>query len=445
MKPNHQNIIQSLSFLRELILQRLNQFFDNGNSAEFKYPQLSIHEDNSPLHGFLLQHKLTIEEYTILLLGLSPHIQPNFIDVIIQQFITQGCDLPEIGGIRSGNHRGMMPTGETALFILAGNNLEQRLHIQEIFSKDHFFYKEKILWLEEIKEGEPKMSGRIILNDECIEEWLFGKTAKQHFGPDFPAKNIETKMNWDDLVLNNFTLNQINDIQTWIKHNATAMQDEILKQKLKPGYRAMFYGPSGTGKTLTATLLGKQFEKDVYRIDLSQIVSKYIGETEKNLEKIFSKAETKDWILFFDEADALFGKRTNVQNAHDRYANQEVSYLLQRVEDYPGLLILASNFKNNIDDAFVRRLHAIIHFPPPSIAERLILWEKTMPASLKAEPTIHLKNLSEKFELNGANILNVVHFAALKSFARADGILRLEDLMEGIRKEYRKEEKTINH
>ena len=162
-------------------------------------------------------------------------------------------------------------------------------------------------------------------------------------------------------------------------------------------------------------------------------------------EKIFSKAETKDWILFFDEADALFGKRTNVQNAHDRYANQEVSYLLQRVEDYPGLLILASNFKNNIDDAFVRRLHAIIHFPPPSVAERLILWEKTMPASLKAEPAIQLKSLSEKFELNGANILNVVHFAALKSFARTDDILRLDDLMEGIRREYRKEEKTITH
>ena len=314
MKPNHQNIIQSLSFLRELILQRLKQFFDNENTAEFKYPQLSIHEDNSPLHHFLLQHKLTLEEYAILLLGLSPHIQPNFIDVIIQQFITQGSDLPEIGGIRSGNNRGMMPTGETALFILAGNNLEQRLHIQEIFSKDHFFYKEKILWLEDVKEGEPKMSGRIILNDECIEEWLFGRTSKQHFGPDFPAKNIETKMTWDDLVLNNFTLNQVNDIQTWMKYNASVMQDEILKRKLKPGYRAMFYGPSGTGKTLTATLLGKQFEKDVYRIDLSQIVSKYIGETEKNLEKIFQKAENKNWILFFDEADALFGKRTNVQN-----------------------------------------------------------------------------------------------------------------------------------
>src|ERR1044071_9620636 len=125
--------------------------------------------------------------------------------------------------------------------------------------------------------------------------------------------------------------------------------DKILKR----GYKALFYGPSGTGKTLTATLLGKQFDRDVYRVDLSQVVSKYIGETEKNLEKIFTRAENRNWILFFDEADALFGKRSNVQSAHDKYANQEVSYLLQRVEDYNGLLILASNFKNNIDEAFL--------------------------------------------------------------------------------------------
>src|SRR5690606_11585436 len=127
-----------------------------------------------------------------------------------------------------------------------------------------------------------------------------------------------------------------------------------MRQLIKPGYRTLFYGPPGTGKTLTAMLLGKEFQRNVFRIDLSQVVSKYIGETEKNLEKIFQRAANKEWILFFDEADALFGKRTSVKDAHDRYANQEVSYLLQRVEDFPGLVILASNYKNNIDKAFVR-------------------------------------------------------------------------------------------
>jgi SpoVK/Ycf46/Vps4 family AAA+-type ATPase len=228
-----------------------------------------------------------------------------------------------------------------------------------------------------------------------------------------------------------------------MKHSATVLMDEVLGKKLKPGYRALFYGPSGTGKTLTATLLGKQFQKDVYRIDLSQIVSKYIGETEKNLEKVFLKAENKDWILFFDEADALFGKRTNVKDSHDRYANQEVSYLLQRVEDYPGLIILASNFKSNIDEAFIRRFHTMIHFPLPNAAERLILWEKMMPASYKPEPAVNLKELASKYDLTGAAILNIIYHATLRCLSNKDEFIRLPDMLEAIRLEYKKEERSM--
>ena len=136
-----------------------------------------------------------------------------------------------------------------------------------------------------------------------------------------------------------------------------------MKKVLKPGFKALFHGLPGTGKTLTAMLIGKKTGLDIYRVDLSQMVSKYIGETEKNLAKVFDKAEHKNWILFFDEGDALFGKRTNTKDAHDRYANQQVSYLLQRIEEYDGLVILATNLKNNIDDAFLRRFQSIIHFP----------------------------------------------------------------------------------
>ncbi len=252
---------------------------------------------------------------------------------------------------------------------------------------------------------------------------------------DFSAKNIETKMTWDDLVLNSYALNQINDVQSWMKQSAPVLMDEASGKKLMPGYRALFYGPSGTGKTLTATLLGKQFQKDVYRIDLSQIVSKYIGETEKNLEKVFSKVENKDWILFFDEADALFGKRTNVKDSHDRYANQEVNYLLQRVERYPGLVILAFNFKSNLDDAFTRRFHTVIHFPLPNAAERMRLWEKSLPETFKIEPSIDLKKLSDKYELTGGSILNVIYQSTRKALAKNDKVLRIEDLLEEIKKE----------
>jgi SpoVK/Ycf46/Vps4 family AAA+-type ATPase len=204
----------------------------------------------------------------------------------------------------------------------------------------------------------------------------------------------------------------------------------------------LFYGPPGTGKTFTATLLGKQFNRDVYRIDLSQVVSKYIGETEKNLEKIFQKAEDKNWILFFDEADALFGKRTSVSSSHDRYANQETSYLLQRIEDFNGLVILASNNKTNIDQAFLRRFNAIVHFPIPDAVERLHLWNIYLPANhgLTGE---ELQNIADKYEVTGSTILNSIHNAAINAFA-LKRLIMMNDLIESLKRELRKEDRMLD-
>lgn len=141
------------------------------------------------------------------------------------------------------------------------------------------------------------------------------------------------------------------------------VKDHINKiRKIKPGYKVLFHGPTGTGKTLAAALIGKQTGMPVYRVDLSAVFSKYIGETEKNIERLFKNAESKDWILFFDEADALFGKRTNIKDAHDKYANADIAYLLQRIDDCKGIVILATNLKQNIDNPFIRRLQFVFDF-----------------------------------------------------------------------------------
>ena len=386
MQHPYSNIIKSLNFLANLLQQRLDIFFGRSEVNVINYPQLELNNDDSLLFKLFSREDLSIEEKTSFFIAFVPHIQPNFFDNIIQQYLPHGGDFTEIGGVKGSNQRSMLPTGETVQFILAGSNVEQRLAIQHYLLGGSNLIKEDIIELEKVKDGEPLMSGRIILNEDYLLPLLTNEETEIKFGSDFPAKKISTKMNWDDAVLNDATLSQINDIMIWMQYNEKLLEDEVMKRKIKPGYRVLFFGPSGTGKTLTATLLGNQLKKDVYRIDLSQVVSKYIGETEKNLEKVFSKAEHKNWILFFDEADALFGKRTNVQNAHDRYANQEVSYLLQRIEDYPGLLILASNFKNNIDSAFVRRFHTTVYFPMPDNKERLSLWKKsTMLTSCSAE------------------------------------------------------------
>jgi len=383
------------------------------------------------------------EERIVLLLALVPHLRPNFFESLVSDLLPGGGDFPEIGGTKGHHHRGMLPTGETAQFALAGDDLAGRLAVHRYFAEEHPFATRSVLWLEPVREGEPRLGGRLVLSQEWIDLLLHGRHGSPRFGLDFPARKLSTAMEWDDVVLHAHTRQQVEDIATWLAHHRRFDDDANLRRKVKPGYRVLFHGASGTGKTLTAALLGKQFGKEVYRIDLSQVVSKYIGETEKNLENVFRRAESKDWILFFDEADSLFGKRTNVQSAHDKYANQEVSYLLQRVEDYPGLMILASNFRNNLDDAFLRRFHALVHFPMPNANERTALWRKSMPASLPLDPSVQLADLARLYEMSGASILNAVQFGVLQVYARQGDFLTHDDLLAGVRKEYQKEEKSI--
>lgn len=174
---------------------------------------------------------------------------------------------------------------------------------------------------------------------------------------------LTTEKIWDKKMFHPAVMEEIKPILDWLQHRKTVKKDLNPIKNTDKSFSAIFYGPAGSGRKTAAAALGKLMGQEVYRIDLSQVVSKYIGETEKNLSQIFERAENKNWILFFDEADALFGKRTTVKDAHDRYANNETNYLLQRIEEYDGLVILSTNFKSNIDQAFTRRIRLVIEFP----------------------------------------------------------------------------------
>jgi SpoVK/Ycf46/Vps4 family AAA+-type ATPase len=173
------------------------------------------------------------------------------------------------------------------------------------------------------------------------------------------------------------------------------------------------------------------------------IVSKYIGETEKNLSKIFDIAQHKNWILFFDEADALFGKRTAASSSNDRHANQQTAYLLQRIEDFPGIVILATNLKANMDDAFTRRFQAMIHFNMPSAEERYQLWNNAFSETCTLHPDIDLYKIAEEYELAGGSIINVLRFCALSAIRRNDSVVTKQELLAGLRREFKKENKTV--
>jgi SpoVK/Ycf46/Vps4 family AAA+-type ATPase len=349
----------------------------------------------------------------------------------------------EFGGKRGKNHTGFIPTGETAMFILAGSDLDRRFSLQHCFDGQHKFSRENILWLEEIGKEEPLLSGAIILSQEILDLFTIGEARKPNFSTEFPAKLLSTKMDWSDLVLNQHVMAQLKEIETWITHHGTMMKDWGMGRILKPGYKTLFYGPPGTGKTTTAALLGKKTGRDVYRIDLSQMVSKYIGETEKNLAKLFDRAENKEWILFFDEADALFGKRTSTRDAHDRYANQQVSYLLQRIEDFNGLVILATNLKGNVDEAFVRRFQSMIHFPMPTAEERHKIWKNGFPVEVKLEKSIELSEIACKYEISGGAIINIIQHCALRALGRGASLIQRFDIIDGIKREYHKNRRTL--
>lgn len=262
--------------------------------------------------------------------------------------------------------------------------------------------------------------------------------SKGDITDELPVKKLTTQMDWDGLVLPDDVLKQITEIETWILHREKLMNEWGMARFLKPGYRTLFYGPPGTGKTLTASLLGKKTSRDVYRIDLSQTVSKFIGETEKNLSALFGRAGEKDWILFFDEADALFGKRTEVIDSHDRYANQEVSYLLQRIMDYKGLVILASSQKEKIDKALLRRLQSLIHFSVPGPEERLKLWANGFGNIAKREAKIDLKKIAAEYEISGGAIVNIIQHCILDAMNRKERVIRYDDLMDGVEGEINK-------
>jgi hypothetical protein len=448
-------IPKELQYLDKLIRSRVAaELGEQGEATSGGEPKMPAYDKwELPLGVFAREQKLTEDEALLLLIGLAHQVQPDLFQTAIESVLKNGGEFPKIGGVNGKNFRGFLPTGDTALFLLSRGDWRKRLEVQRLFSADHFFALRKILWLEEVPQGEPMMSGKMIVSQEYTELLTRGESAPPHFGISFPAKRVVTDLDWDHLVVNDHLRKQIDDLLDWRRFHDILREKDIKQGRFRNGYRTLFYGPPGTGKTFTAALLGKAMKKEVYRIDLSMVVSKYIGETEKNLEMLFARAEDKDWILFFDEADAIFGKRTNVRDAHDKYANQEVSYLLQRIEDYNGLVILASNMRNNIDEAFIRRFNSILHFPMPAADERKEIWLKTFLPGTKfrgegAEEDADIIEKVKHYQLSGGSILNIVHYASIKGAKRmeegkkkkAEGLtIFLADIIQGVRLEFSKD------
>jgi len=258
------------------------------------------------------------------------------------------------------------------------------------------------------------------------------------------ARKITPKYHWDDIVLPADRLEQLREICNHVKYRDRVYGDWGFDHKLSlgKGLSVLFAGPSGTGKTMAAEIIAGELGLELYKIDLSTVVSKYIGETEKNLSRIFTEAETSNAILFFDEADALFGKRSEVKDSHDRYANIETGYLLQRMEEYEGVVVLATNLRKNMDDAFVRRLHFTVEFPFPNQEDRRRIWTNMWPEDTPLSSALDFDLLAGRFEVSGGNIRNIALSAAFLA-ADGDGVVEMPHLLRAVKREYQKMGKVV--
>lgn len=271
---------------------------------------------------------------------------------------------------------------------------------------------------------------------ECVLETC--RAYSRHRLVDLAIK-VPPQRTWDDIILPRDQMCALREIKSYVANQAFVFEEWGFGKALvlSKGINVLFAGPSGTGKTMAAEILAGELSLDLYRIDLATVVSKYIGETEKNLDRIFREAEHSNAVLFFDEADAIFGKRSEIRDSHDRYANIEISYLLQKMEAYDGIAILATNLLNNLDDAFIRRMQFTVEFPMPEREDRLKIWNLCFPKSAPMASEIDLESLADRFPISGGNIKNIAVASAFHAVENG-GEINMASLIHASKREFQK-------
>jgi SpoVK/Ycf46/Vps4 family AAA+-type ATPase len=261
------------------------------------------------------------------------------------------------------------------------------------------------------------------------------------------ARRIEPTqgLTLDDVILGEQSKTQLKELLNRVRLRSRLRSQIQFRRNITQGngLLALFVGPSGTGKTLSAELVANEQGVDLYKVDLSAVVSKWVGETEKNLNSIFAEAEDSDALLFFDECDSLFGQRGEIADGRDRWANLQVNFLLQRVEEYSGVVIMATNLRRNIDEAFLRRIQVIIEFPAPDAASRLKIWKRSLPVDGSAVSEGELRAIAERFTLTGGSIRNIVIDAAFRALGSGRSSIIVRDLVDSVAREYQKLGKPI--
>ena len=427
---------QYLNWLESVINYRITNLSESFDDVIHHLPMPDFQSQSTEEEFDLFENlNLQSSERSVCLLAIAPYMAPwilNEFSKIEQTRVMMALSTSSINQLA-------LPTVETAVFLLAGNDIQQRIESMKLLDENAPLFIENLVKTPPASAHDPYTTLRLLPAFMLDHYLVKGQTLPKESFEDFPAELLETSYEWEDLILPYDTMMQVKEVRDWVTFEEIVKKNGDQSILFKKGCKTLFHGPSGTGKTMAAALLGKATGKKVYRIDLSAVVSKYIGETEKNLARIFNRASSENWILFFDEADALFGKRGKTKNAHDRYANQEVAYLLQRFESYEGLTVLASNLLENIDTAFYRRFNNIVHFKKPQADERVKLWQNNLPEGYVFDNQVDLDEIARNVNVTGAAIHNIMHRSYMKAVLRGEKVILGKDMYDSLRLEKSKE------
>ncbi len=438
-RSNSFDLEKELNWLSQVIETRLKLFFGQESPyatvLEIRPPDLD-HSD-SPYAKLVKHYQMSIAERLALVMGLTPHIRPKVFDVFFSQNATSNRRFTEFGGKINAENGEFIPTGETLSFLLAGEDLEFRFGLQTLFDKEHFFSSHHIFNFKN-KSGYPVLKSPLLLKEEYSFYLTTGNKYRPPFSLNFPARRLETQLSWSDIVLNNKTLTMVQELDNWTKHGYALQHDWGMASKLRPGFRALFFGPPGTGKTLTTKLLAKSCGHDVYEINLPMLTALGLLEAEKTINHVLEQAEYKQWILYFDDADVLFNHSAGKPAGLPSPENQVFSYLLHQIDHFQGLAIFAADFTETFDRVLSRSFETMVYFPIPSPNERLKLWEKSLSKSAQLDKDVNLRLIAKEYELSGGEILNVIRYVSLRALERGHNIIRQNDLLVGIRQELAK-------
>ncbi|MGD1846236.1 MAG: ATP-binding protein [Salibacteraceae bacterium] len=438
---NASMLLAEKRWLTEVVVQRVNAI-ESGSVFDDDLLTPIILTESGAFADLVHSWRLNASERLLLLVGLLPYIAPQTLTALLrdEQHVLR-VRFPEFGGVIDPGSRHFIPTMQTALFLLCGADEEQAMYQELFFREKSRLFRDGVLQEQPSDGTNERTNARnqlLLVMPEYVDYLLTTRKPNPGFGRSFPATQVQSPLTWDDLVLPPATRKGVNEFVQYLEVLPTLVERS---KRFNASTPCLFYGSPGTGKTLTASLIGKHLSREVYKVDLSMVVSKYVGETEKNLAYLFDRAKGRDWILFFDEADSLFSSRTSVGSAQDKWANLEVSYLLQRLEEHQGVTILSTNLKGNLDNAMIRRFRFMINFARPNLSERKILWQKSLPAYYHYAEDVDLTQLAQH-DLTGANIANILLKACVSAELAQGNTVTREMLLHAIRDEFLKENRT---